>query len=269
MRVMRAALVAAVAVALLVLLVRRLEPRLTFFPAPGEWRTPADLGLAYEALDVGTADGETLRAWWLPAEAPRATVLYLHGNGGNLSVWAPILAGVARRGYAVLAVDYRGYGRSTGAPSERGLQHDVEAVLAHLEARGHTPRPLVYWGRSLGVPMAAYAASRRRPDGLVLESGFPDVRAVLGYGLLRALSVLGTYRFDTVAHLRGVGVPVLVLHGDRDQVIPYALGRTLYERLAEPKRFHTIPGGDHNDAAPPDPDAYWAAIDAFVGALQR
>ena len=265
----RALLVVVVAGLALVVLVRRLVPRLTFFPSRGEPTTPAALGLAYEALDLRTADGETLRAWWLPAEAPRATVLYLHGNGGNLSVWAPILAGVARRGYALLAVDYRGYGRSTGSPSERGLQHDVDAVLAHLEARGAVARPLVFWGRSLGVPMAAYAASRRRPDGLVLESGFPDGRAVLGFGLLRVLSLVASYRFDTVAHLRGVRVPVLVLHGDRDQVIPFALGRTLYERLEEPKRFQAIPGGDHNDAAPRDPEAYWSAIRAFVDSVDR
>jgi fermentation-respiration switch protein FrsA (DUF1100 family) len=263
---MRAALVAAVVVALLVLLVRRLEPRLTFFPAAGEWHTPADLGLAYDAVDVRTADGETLRAWWLPAPQPLATVIYFHGNGGNLSVWLPILAGLVREGCAVLAFDYRGYGRSTGRPSERGLQRDVDAVLEAFASRDRGARPLVYWGRSLGVPMAAYAASRRAPDALILESGFPDGRAVLGRGLLRALAVAGTYRFDTVRHLRDVRAPVLVLHGDRDRVIPFALGQALFARIGGPKQFVVIRGGDHNDAVPPDAGAYWAPVRAFVTA---
>jgi fermentation-respiration switch protein FrsA (DUF1100 family) len=261
---MRALLVLVTVAAALVGLVRYLEPRLAFFPARGEWATPADAGLAYEALDVSTADGETLRAWWLAVADPVATVVYFHGNGGNLSVWAPILAGLARQGYAVFAFDYRGYGRSSGRPSERGLQRDVDAVLAAFERRGPAVGPVLYWGRSLGVPMAAYAASRRRPDGLILESGFPDARAALGRGLLRILAVAASYRFDTIAHLRQVRAPVLVLHGDRDRIIPFVLGQQLYARILGPKQFYAVSGGDHNDVAAPDPDAYWTRIRQFV-----
>src|SRR5215213_8914964 len=130
----------------LVALVRWLEPRLAFFPSPGETVTPTD--------------GERLRAWRItppPPQATRARIVYFHGNGGNLSNWTPILAGIVRRGYAVLAVDYRGYGLSTGRPTERGLYRDVDAVVAHSSSRPDTV-PLMYWGRSLGGAMAAYAA---------------------------------------------------------------------------------------------------------------
>src|ERR1019366_2383537 len=148
------------------------------FPALGETVTPREFGVDYTPLSIATRDGERLRAWALIHPAPRAQVVYFHGNGGNLSVWAPILAVIARHGYSVLAVDYRGYGVSTGRPSERGLYRDVDAVLEQFW--GSTPRrPVMYWGRSLGTVMAAYAATVRTPDGLILESGFSDARSLV------------------------------------------------------------------------------------------
>jgi pimeloyl-ACP methyl ester carboxylesterase len=117
--------------------------------------------------------------WTLPHAVPRAAVMYFHGNGGNLSVWLPILAGVYKQGFTVHAIDYRGYGASTGRPTERGLYRDVDATLESISARLDRGLPLVYWGRSLGTTMAAYAASRRRPAGLILEAGFPDARSLL------------------------------------------------------------------------------------------
>jgi uncharacterized protein len=127
----------------------------------------------------------------------------------------------------------------------------------------------VYWGRSLGATMAAYAASVRAPRGLILESGFPDARSVIRSSPpLLLLSVFSSYRFATARHLQSVNVPVLVMHGDRDSVIPYALGRALFDGIHGTKTFVTIAGGDHNDLAPLDAQAYWAAIDAFVDALR-
>ena len=102
-------------------LVARVEPHLTFFPSLGETETPTSIGLRYEPLSIRTVDGETIAAWWMPHEAARADVVYFHGNGGNLSMWLPILAGVHASGLNVLAFDYRGYGRSTGSPTETGV----------------------------------------------------------------------------------------------------------------------------------------------------
>src|SRR5687768_10993637 len=119
----------AVALLALALFVRWVEPRLAFFPFKGEAETPRDFGVAFEPLTIETADGERLRAWSMPAAAPRARVVYFHGNGGNLSNWSPILAGIVQRGYSVIAVDYRGYGLSTGRPTEQGIYRDVDALL--------------------------------------------------------------------------------------------------------------------------------------------
>src|SRR5438105_11027742 len=179
-------------VAALFVFVRSLEPGFAFFPTRGETTTPAEFGVAFEPATIETADGVGLCVWRLHAqppalsehptervEGPRARIVYFHGNGGNLSVWAPILAGIARHGYEVVAFDYRGYGASTGHPFESGLYRDVDAIVRHASASHPSSLPIVYWGRSLGATMAAYASTRQRADGLILEAGFPDARALI------------------------------------------------------------------------------------------
>jgi fermentation-respiration switch protein FrsA (DUF1100 family) len=256
--------------AALTVFVRWLEPRFAFFPSAGETTTPADFGVAFTPITVTTADGERLHAWWLRASGPRALVVYFHGNGGNLSVWAPIVSDVARRGFDVLAFDYRGYGLSTGRPTEQGLYRDADAILDHAWTMSpQATTPVVYWGRSLGTAVAAYASSKRPPNGVVLESGFPDAQSLVRSSpLLALLALFSTYRFPTADFLQRVSAPALVVHGDRDRVIPFALGRRLYDRIAGPKRFLAIAGGDHNDLEPADARAYWDAIGQFVDSLR-
>jgi uncharacterized protein len=269
---LRAILVAALSLgAVLVVLVaavRWLEPRFAFFPNAGEDTTPLEFGIEYRAVTIATKDGERLHGWWMRHSSPKACVLYFHGNGGNLSIWAPILAVIVRRGYTVLAFDYRGYGLSTGRPTEQGLYRDVEAAIVEFRSReSPTPAPRLYWGRSLGTAMAAYAATIDAPDALILESGFPSARSLLrGSPVMSVLSLFSTYRFPTAAFLerRPTPTPVLILHGDADRIVPIDQGRQLFERLSEPKQFVTIKGGDHNDVAPPDPATYWQAVETFI-----
>jgi uncharacterized protein len=262
-------ILAGIVLAVVAGLVRLVEPSLAFFPLGGEDETPARYGIPYVPLTITTADGERIHVWHLPRADARAQVVYFHGNGGNLSMWSPILADLWRQGYDVIAVDYRGYGVSTGRPTESGLYRDVDATLAFVGERAPAiAAPLVYWGRSLGATMAAYAAARQPPAGVVLEAGFPSARSVLETNpLLWTLSWLSRYRFATVEWMTTVRRPVLVLHGDQDSVIPYRLGRRLFASLGEPKTFVTIRGGDHNDAAPVDPEAYWTALRRFVEGL--
>src|SRR5216117_4144391 len=152
------------AVAGIAILVRIIESRFAFFPSASEQQTPDAIGLTFEKATLTTNDGEQLRGWFLPSPTAGPLVVYFHGNGGNLSVWLPILAGLHRHGFAVAAIDYRGYGASTGRPSERGLYRDVDAAL-EWTARLVTPgRCVVYWGRSLGTTMAAYAAAKQKPS---------------------------------------------------------------------------------------------------------
>jgi fermentation-respiration switch protein FrsA (DUF1100 family) len=243
------------------LLVRIFEARLAFFPIEGETLTPREFGVEFERISVVTKDGERLQAWRLLHPSPRALVVYFHGNGGNLSVWAPILSGIARQGYSVLAFDYRGYGGSTGRPSESGLYKDVEAVVQHFWERTDRAAPVIYWGRSLGTVMAAYASTIHAPNGLILESGFPDARSLVRSSpVLAFLAMFSSYRFTGADFLAGAAIPVLVVHGDNDHVVPFNQGRALFDRVTGPKQFFMIRGGDHNDAAPRDPEPYWKAV---------
>jgi uncharacterized protein len=249
--------------------VRALEPRFAFFPQPDEDVTPVQLGVAYEPATITTEDDEQVRVWSLPHPNPRATVLYFHGNGGNLSVWTPVLVGVQRAGYTVHAIDYRGYGQSTGKPTERGLYRDVSAFVDAIATRVSPDVPLVYWGRSLGSTMAARAATIRRPDGVIVEAGFPDARTLLkGSPPLALLGLFSSYRFPTARFLAEAHAPVLVIHGDADGVIPFANGKALFDRLPEPRHFVVVRGGDHNDLVPRDAIAYWEAIAGFIDGLR-
>ena len=267
----KAALALIVLIVIITLLVRMVESRFAFFPLAGETVTPGQFGVQHDALSIETEDGEKLRAWAMGHPAPRAHIVYFHGNGGNLSIWAPILAEIARQRYSVTAFDYRGYGSSTGHPTERGLYRDVDAVLERFWSGSPPKTPVVYWGRSLGATMAAYAATVRAPNGLILESAFPDVRTLVRSSPPMALLALfSTYRFPAAAFLqrgKAPGVPVLVMHGDEDRVVPIGQGQALFEQIPGPKRFFTIRGGDHNDAAPRDARAYWEAVDGFIGGL--
>ena len=258
-----------VAVVLLAALVRLVEAGFTFFPLRGEDRTPSDFDVEYTALTATTADGERLRVWHLPHAGARARVIYFHGNGGNLSLWADVLVELWRRRFEVVAVDYRGYGVSTGSPSERGLCRDVDATLRLVDDRlTRDAIPTVYWGRSLGAALAAYAASSRPADGVILEAGFPSARSVLETAPpLWVASWLSSYRFPTARWLQSVGEAKLVMHGDADRVIPYRLGRRLFDQIPGPKRMVTIAGGDHNDLVPREEAKYWSAVDDFVRSL--
>jgi fermentation-respiration switch protein FrsA (DUF1100 family) len=253
----------------LLALVRMAEAGFAFFPLRGEERTPADLGVTFDAFTAATADGEQLRVWHLPHDEALAQVVYFHGNGGNLSLWADILVDLWRRRLDVVAVDYRGYGASTGRPSERGLYLDVDATLGLVESRlRRRDLETIYWGRSLGAAMAAYAASSRPADGVILESAFPSARSVFEtIPPLWALSWLSSYRFPTAQWMQSVRQPALVLHGDADSVIPYRLGKRLYEQIPGPKQMVTIRGGDHNDPAPREAEKYWTAVEGFIASL--
>ena len=262
----------AAALGVVVVAVRWLEPRFAFFPSSGEDATPDDFGVEFEAVSIATRDGEQLRGWWMRCPSPRARLLYFHGNGGNLSMWAPILSAIVRRGYEVLAFDYRGYGLSTGRASEQGLYRDVDAVVDYFSQHASTNDPRVYWGRSLGVVMAAYASTVVPPDGLILESGFPSARSLLRTSpVLFVLSALSSYRFPAAMFLqrRTRRAPVLVVHGDADTIVPLEQGRALFEGTPEPKQFVIVRGGDHNDAAPADPVTYWQAVERFVAGLPK
>lgn len=258
-------------VAALWLLVTWLQPRMAFFPWEGIQQTPSSVASGYRDLKIQTSDGETLHGWWIEHRSPRAQVMYWHGNGGNLSLWMDVLIDIHRRGFSVLAVDYRGYGASTGSPSEKGIYKDAEAATDHFEKNLKQANvKTIYWGRSLGCAVASYAAMKRPPDALILESPFANVRSLFaGNPLMLTLSVFSTYRFPTAQHLETYRGPLLVMHGDADTIIPFSAGEHVFARAAShQKTFAVLKGADHNDLHA-DHAAYWPAIEAFLGQTTR
>ena len=269
-RVIRLLVFLLVAVGSLKLLVWWLEPKMAFFPFKGVQETPAALGAAFADHRIPTADGETLHAWWFEHATPRAQVIYWHGNGGNLSLWMPVFVDLHSRGFSVLAVDYRGYGDSTGRPSEQGIYRDGEAATAYFRERLQKQNvPTIYWGRSLGCSVASHTAAKTPPNGLVLESPFPDVAFLFaGNPVMRLLSIFSTYSFPTSKHLERYNGPLLVVHGDADSIIPFKAGQRVYDLApTKSKTFVTLPGGDHNDVYANRSD-YAPVIDRFMSELR-
>ena len=254
------------------LLVMWVEPRMAFYPVRGVQATPQAMSLPYVDLRIQTADGETLHGWWLEHPEPRAQVIFWHGNGGNLSLWLDVIGALRQRGFSVLAVDYRGYGASTGVSSERGLYRDAAAAVQEFNQRfRRAGSPVIYWGRSIGAPVAASSMSTSQPDALVLESPMPDVRTILRTNpVLWLLSFASSYRFPTSRFLRGYAGPLLVVHGDADSIVPYSAGKQVFTDASTARKvFTTIHGADHNDLHVVNPKTYWQAIDDFLALVTK
>lgn len=230
-------------------LLARLQARFIYYPDLGREmaETPDRRGLDYERVAIGTEDGETLTAWWVPHAQARGTVLLLHGNAGNISHRIEYLAMFHRLDYAVLIADYRGYGTSTGTPSEEGTYRDAAACWSWLAARGVRGRDLVLFGESLGGGIATWLALRVRPRALVLASTFtsiPDLAAVV-YPWLPA-RLLSRIRYDNLARMPAIEAPVLVLHSPDDELVPFEQAQRLYAAARTMKALVPLAGG-HND----------------------
>ena len=223
---------------------------LVYFPnvARDHIATPAASGLAYEEVSIKTDDGETLHAWWVPAADPRGVALVFHGNAGNISHRVDYARMFHSLGYGTLLVDYRGYGKSTGAPSEEGTYRDALASWRWLmDVRAVRPDEIVVFGESLGGAVACWMAAREKPRALVLASTFTSIPD-LGAEVYRFLPVrlLSRFKYDTRECLEKITAPVLIVHSPRDDIIPYAHGERLYAAANEPKRFLEIAGGPND-----------------------
>lgn len=260
----RGLLLAALAAAGLALLPMSLVERAIFVPEPGAALRPADVGLEGEDVQLEPEPGVRVHAFWLPAAGADRAILFLHGNAGNASHRLPNAAMLVGLGTNVLLTDYRGYGLSSGRPSERGVYADARSALRHLvEERGIPERRIVLFGRSLGGAVAVDLAADRELAGVILESTFTSA-ADVARGVLGPLALLAGRRFDSASKIPRVRAPLLFFHGDRDEIVPYPLGRRLYERAPEPKTFETLTGAGHNDTVEVGGPPYFARIRDFL-----
>jgi fermentation-respiration switch protein FrsA (DUF1100 family) len=242
-----------------------MEARFIYYPSRALAADPASVGLGFRDVTFTAADGVPLHGWLIAGRTP-TTLLYSHGNGGNIGDRVSIARLlVDQLGVAVFMYDYRGYGRSQGAPSEAGLVRDAVGARAALLREGVAPDQIVYLGRSLGAAVTVELALAHPPRGVVLESPFTSVRAMAN-AVLPGAGYLFRTRWDSLAKIGRLKAPLLVIHGESDEVIPFAHGRALFDAAPEPKTFVTLRNSRHYDMDAAWSD-YWTAWRRFLASL--
>ena len=286
-------------------LMERFERKFVFFPTAAIELTPSDAGLEFEDVYFVTDDGIRLNGWYVPAprpesgisgntdidtpassnelgsaDTPEVTILWFHGNGGNIGHRVGDLALISRRlGVNSFIFDYRGYGRSEGKPSESGVYRDARAALDYLTSRSDVdPEGIVFFGRSLGTAVAVELAEDRAgesaggktPYGMILVSPLTtlkDMARVL-HPLLPLHLLVGS-RFNSLSRIGNVHCPLLVIHGENDEIIPLEQGRELFAAANSPKRFLSLPTTGHNDSFSGSGAELWQSLDNFLASLPR
>jgi len=232
--------------------------------------TPQHRGMNYDTVTLTSTDGIKLNGWFVPVKQPRATVLFFHGNAGNISHRLDTLELLHKLGLAVFIFDYRGYGKSAGKPTEAGLYRDAEAAWEYLTViRGIPAHEILLFGRSLGGAIAAYLANRHVAMGLVLESTFTSIPelAAQHYPWLPVRNMV-RYRYDTGSRLPQVEMPVLIIHSPDDEIIPFTHSQALYDLAREPKCFVELKGS-HNTGNLESRETYRRGWNKFIEYCSR
>ncbi|MCX5725132.1 MAG: alpha/beta hydrolase [Nitrospirae bacterium] len=244
-----------------------LDQIFVFHPDPWkdrDWR--AFSGLPLEEAWFPAADGTKLFGWYVEGPATSGVILWCHGNAGNIINRLENLKLLYQLGLSVFLFDYRGYGRSQGRPSEDGLYQDALGAYDYLtRTRMIRPERIVLFGRSLGAAVAGELAVQKPAAGLILESSFPSIEAVakFHYGGLPVHWLLGA-DFRLIDRLPQLSLPKLIIHGDKDDIVPLELGRQVFEAAKPPKFFYVIEGADHNDTYQVGGTAYFKRWAEFV-----
>jgi len=245
-----------------------MQERMIFLPRlPGRQleATPRDVGFDYVDVNFKTADGLTLHGWYIYAHNPRGTVLFLHGNAGNISHRLDSVAIFHELGFNTFIIDYRGYGQSEGKPGEQGTYLDADAAWQHLlTERGEDPARIVVFGRSLGGAVAAWLATKHKPAALIVESSFTSVAEMAAhlYPYVPVGFIL-RLRYPVIDFVSRITCPVLIVHSRDDEIIPFAMGKALYRAAPGPKAFLEL-AGDHNSGFLMLPDRYRQKLAEFI-----
>ena len=245
---------------------RALEHKLIYFPPrfPAGFPSPQTYEGEVEEVWLKTSDGVRLNAFYRSHPSSQQALLLLHGNAENIGYGLGQLRALAKVGVNILAPDYRGYGRSEGNPNEAGVYRDADAAYDYLVTERHfRPDDIVIYGHSLGGAVAINLASRRPCGGLIVQSSFTNAAAMTRE--IFALPLVGHLvksRFDSVRKIRDVHAPILIVHGTKDDVVPFAMGQKLFAAAPEPKRFYQMEGAGHNDLVA-------AGGDGFVDCLKQ
>jgi len=277
-----------IGVVVIVFGLRRFERMNLYFPMRELMATPAQVGMPYEEVEMQTSDGVVIHGWWIPftvipaktgihrwapADNRRGddvkTMLFCHGNGGNISHRLDRAKRLVAAGANVFLFDYRGYGKSAGKPSELGTYRDAEAAYRYLtEKRGLPSAKIVLYGESLGGAVAVETAVHHPVGGVILDSTFTSaVEMANHYFPWLPARLIMRYPYDSLSKMAGMKAPLLFLHSPQDDIVPFALGRKLYEAAPQPKQFVELLG-DHNEGYVDTGDAYIRAVSHFLKELK-
>ena len=247
------------------------QPRLLYYPelpSRAIEATPAAFGLPFENVHLLAADGTRLHGWFVRASSPRGTLLFSHGNAGNIGHRLDSIRQLHSLGLNVLIYDYRGFGESEGKPSEAGTYLDAKAAWDYLlEERMIAPQEIVIFGRSLGAAIAAELASQNPSAGVILESAFtsvPDMAASI-YPWL-PVRLLSRYQYNNLEKVARITSPLLLVHSRGDEIVPYDHGERLFAQANEPKQFLELSGG-HNDGNHVSHDIYMETLQRFLDGI--
>jgi uncharacterized protein len=233
------------------------------YPA-GDWDTQQLLRASDVWLE--TSDGVKIHGWWVEREGAPFATLFLHGNGQNITYYTPHVQEIVAAGSSALIIDYRGYGKSGGHPSEQGLYRDSEAGYIYLLGKGYRAEQMIIHGQSLGTAVAIDLASRRPCAALILEAPFTSASDVAGT-VVPFVGPLLVRSFNSLPKIPWIRAPKLFMQGDRDEVIPLRLGQQLFAAAQGSKTFWVIPGAGHNDILETAGTEYRHRLSAFYESL--
>lgn len=243
------------------------QSRMIYFPTATIYQTPALIGAHYDDVWLTTEDNVRIHGWHVRTPDAKRTLLFFHGNGGNISHRLSSIRIFLDLGLDVFIIDYRGYGRSEGKTTEQGTYLDAKAAWDYLLDQGKDPSDIVMFGRSLGGAIAAWLAARTRPAGLILESTFSSAidMARHHYPYL-PVRLLARFFYDSQVLSEKITSPVLMIHSPDDYLVPYHLGRKLYDILETEKTFADIQG-DHNEGFIVSGEVYTGALAQFLSSI--
>lgn len=247
---------------------RYAERRATFFPFPAIEATPREIGLSYEDVSFETTDGQSLNGWFISAKGAYFTVLFTHGNGGNISHRLDKIKFFNDAGCNIFIIDYRGYGKSTGKPYEKGMYLDGEAAYDWLIKRGIQPQQIIGYGESIGGAVIVNLALHRKFSGIILDGTPASSRDMAGEMMPYVPYWLFSSRWDTVGKIKSITAQKLLIYSINDEIVPYKQGRKNFDAAAGPKEFLQI-HGSHNIGFLESKDIWSKKIMDFLKGLKR
>jgi hypothetical protein len=271
-RLKKLAMTLAIAVAAGLLLtvvgIRLFENSFIYFPPrfPEGFAPPELYGLHVEDVWLTTLDKVRVNAWYLPSPASEKVLLWFHGNAENIAYGLEHLLFYSRLAVNVLAVDYRGYGKSEGSPGEAGVYRDADAAYDYLiQERHFQPNNIILFGHSLGGAVAIDLASRRECGGLIVQSSFTSAKDMARRMFrIPLFEYIPKSQFNSLAKIRRVQAPILIVHGTRDEVVPFSMGQRLFRAAPEPKFFFPVEGAGHNDVVEAGGDGLLDRFKSFL-----